>query len=269
MFAIYGTAFATLRSVFATSKLSDTATPGTARWWRDRYEQRLRHRDRGLTMERICETAIAILDRDGLRDLTMRRLADELGTGPASLYRYIASREELLVELTDRLIGELSAPDESLGWRATVEQLARELRRILLAHGGVVLLITNGPLLGPNSMRVREMFWRVMDRDGCDPQFAVQTYFTVIHFVVCSALFGASATRKGHTAWETSRQSGSGLAELLDVLPARLYPTVLKFSEYGDRPDPEYDFDFGLRALLDGLEASPGAAPSGGAPPSA
>jgi AcrR family transcriptional regulator len=215
-------------------------------------------------MERICEAALVILDRDGLSQLTMRRLADELGTGPASLYRHIASRDELLVELADLLIGEVSPPDGSLGWRDTVEQLARDLRRILLTHGGVVLLITNGPLLGPNSMRVREMFWRAMDRDGCDPQFAVQTYFTVIHFVVCSALFGASATRRGHTAWETSRQSGSGLADLLDVLPARLYPTVLKFSEYGDRPDPEYDFDFGLRALLDGLASAPGAAPSGG-----
>jgi AcrR family transcriptional regulator len=248
--------------MFASGK-STEAAPGTALWWRDRYAQRLRPRHGGLTLERICEAALTVLDREGLRELTMRRLADELGTGPASLYRHIASREELLVELADRLIGELAVPDEALGWRATVEQLARDLRHALLAHGGVVLLITNGPLLGPNSIRIREMFWRVMDRDGCDPQFAVQTYFTVIHFVVCSALFGANATRKGHTAWETSRQRGSGLADLLDVLPARLYPTVLKFSEYGDRPDPEYDFDFGLRALLDGLEQAPGAAVTG------
>jgi AcrR family transcriptional regulator len=217
-------------------------------------------------MERICEAALVVLDRDGLSQLTMRRLADELGTGPASLYRHIASRDELLVELADLVIGEVTPPDASLGWRDAVDHLAHDLRRVLLTHGGVVLLIANGPLLGPNSMRIREMFWRAMDRDGCDPQFAVQTYFTVVHFVVCSALFGASATRRGHTAWETSRQSGSGLADLLDVLPARLYPTVLKFSEYGDRPDPEYDFDFGLGALLDGLVSAPGAAPSGGGP---
>jgi AcrR family transcriptional regulator len=245
--------------MFASSKRPEDV-PGTAPWWRNRYEQRLRHRDRGLTLERICEAALAILDREGLRELTMRRLADELGTGPASLYRHIASREELLVELADRLIGELAAPDDALGWRDAVEQLAHELRRVLLTHGGVVLLITNGPLLGPNSMRLREMFWRVMDRDGCEAQFAVQTYFTVIHFVVCSALFGASAIRNANATWETSREKGSGLAELLDVLPARLYPTVLKFSEYGDRPDPEYDFNFGLGALLDGLENAPGAA---------
>ncbi|HVC70634.1 MAG TPA: TetR/AcrR family transcriptional regulator [Acidimicrobiales bacterium] len=254
--------------MFAASKQPDETQAGTAAWWRNRYPQRLRHRDRGLTLEGICTAALAILDRDGLRELTMRRLADELGTGPASLYRYIASREELLVELADRLIGELSAPDESLGWRDAVEQLAHELRRVLLAHGGVVLLITNGPLLGPNSMRLREMFWRVMDRDGCEPQFAVQTYFTVIHFVVCSALFGAGTSRRGNTTWEDSRRRGSGLADLLDVLPARLYPTVLKFSEFGDRPDPEYDFDFGLRSLLDGLEIASGAVKAtGNGPP--
>jgi AcrR family transcriptional regulator len=255
--------------VFATTKPVDAAPPGSARWWRNRYEQGRRQRDRSLTLERICEAAIAILDREGLRQLTMRRLADELGTGPASLYRHVASREELLVELADRLIGELSVPDESLGWRDAIEQLAHELRRVLVSHGGAVLVITNAPLLGPHSMRVREMFWRVMDRDGCDPEFVVQTYFTVIHFVVCSALFVANATRQGRTAWRTSSTSGSGLSELLDVLPARLFPTVVKFSEYGDKPDPEYDFNFGLRALLDGLERAPGSAPPKGRGPAA
>jgi hypothetical protein len=51
-------------------------------------------------------------------------------------------------------------------------------------------------------MRIRELFWRVMDRDGCDPRFSVQTYFTVVHFViplgpriVSRALAGAYALR--------------------------------------------------------------------------
>jgi hypothetical protein len=100
-------------------------------------------------------------------------------------------------------------------------------------------------------MRIRELFWSVMDRDGCDPEFAVQTYAAVMHFVVCSAIFSAGVSKRGDTAW--SRGASSGLDELLDLLPARKYPTVVKFSEYADTPDPEYDFRFGLRALLNGL----------------
>ncbi|GII22899.1 TetR/AcrR family transcriptional regulator [Planosporangium mesophilum] len=228
----------------------NAARPGSPAWWRARYQRRLRARGRGLTIERICEAALAVLDSEGLPELTMRRLADELGTGPASLYRHVTSREELLVEVADRVLGELTEPDEALGWRDAVEHLAHDLRRVLLTHQAVVLVIARSPLLGPNAMRIRELFWRAMDSDGCDARFAVQTYFTVVHFVVCSALFTAG------TAHHRAAGEPTGLSTLLDVLPARQYPTVLRFSEYGDKPDPDYDFDFGLRALLDGLDRS-------------
>jgi AcrR family transcriptional regulator len=220
-------------------------------------------------MEQICRAALDIVDRDGLRELTMRRLADELGTGPASLYRHVASRDDLLVEVADLVLGELEAPDPDLVWSDAVEQLAQGLRRVLVGHRGLVVVSSNAPLLGPNAMRIRELFWSVMDRDGCQAEFAVQTYSAVMHFVVCSAIFGAGATRKGNTAW--SGETTSGLDELLDLLPARSYPTVLKFSHYADTPNPEHDFNFGLRALLNGLwESQPsGAVHSAGLGPRA
>jgi AcrR family transcriptional regulator len=247
--------FAKIRSVFAevnpAGQLNGVENPGSAQWWRARYLQRLRGRGRGLSIERICEAALGILDEAGLRELTMRRLAEELGTGPASLYRYVSSREELLVEVADLVLGELEAPDPALKWRDAVEQLAHDLRRVLVGHRGVVLMSSNAPLLGPNAMHIREMFWSVMDRDGCEPQFAIHVYSSVMHFIVCSAVFSAGVSRRGDTAW--SGKASSGLLELLDLLPARKYPTVLKFSDYADTPDPDHDFTFGLRALLDGL----------------
>ena len=184
----------------------------------------------------------------------MRRLAEELGTGPASVYTYVTSREELLVEVADLVLAELEPPDPTLEWPDAVERLAQDLRRVLVGHRGVVLVSSNAPLLGPNAMRVRELFWSVMDRDGCTPQFAVQVYSSVMHFVVCSAIFSAGVSRRGDTAWSanTSRE----LDELLDVLPARKYPTVVKFHDYADSPDPDHDFSFGLRALIDGLRRS-------------
>jgi AcrR family transcriptional regulator len=213
--------------------------------------QRLRVRGRGLNMEQISQAALKIVDEHGLHELTMRRLADELGTGPASLYRHVASRDDLLVEVADLVLAELDAPDPGLHWRDALEQLAHDLRRVLVGHRGLVVISSNAPLLGPNAMRIRELFWSVMDRDGCEAEFAVQTYSAVMHFVVCSAIFGAGVARRGNTAW-TGRAT-SGLDELLDLLPARRYPTVLKFSDYADKPDPEHDFGFGLRALLSGL----------------
>src|ERR1700733_6296241 len=228
-----------------------SAAPGSARWWRDRYLQRLRSRGRGLSMEQICQAALKIVDENGLRELTMRRLADELGTGPASLYRHVSSRDDLLVEVADLVLGELQRPDPGLHWREALEQLAHDLRRVLVGHRGLVVVSSNAPLLGPNAMRIRELFWSVMDRDGCEAEFAVRTYAAVMHFVVCSAIFSAGAAQRGNTAW--SGEASSGLDELLDLLSARRYPTVLKFSAYADKPDPEHDFSFGLSALINGL----------------
>jgi AcrR family transcriptional regulator len=205
-------------------------------------------------MEQIGQAALKIVDEEGLRELTMRRLADELGTGPASLYRHVSSRDDLLVEVADLVLGELDAPDPTLHWHDAVEQLAHALRRVLVGHRGLVVISSHAPLLGPNAMRFRELFWSVMDRDGCDPEFAVQTYAAVLHFVVCSAIFSAGIAQRGNTSW--GKEASSGLNELLDVLPARRYPTVLKYSEYADKPDPEYDFSYGLRALLNGLSQS-------------
>ena len=202
-------------------------------------------------MEQIGRAALKIVDEEGLRELTMRRLAEALGTGPASLYRHVSSRDDLLVEVADLVLAELDAPDPGLHWREALEQLAHGLRRVLVGHRGLVVVSSNAPLLGPHAMRIRELFWSVMDRDGCEAEFAVQTYSAVMHFVVCSALFGAGAARQGNTPW--IGEKSSGLDEVLDLLPARRYPTVLKFSDHAGTPDPEQDFRFGLRALLDGL----------------
>jgi AcrR family transcriptional regulator len=252
--------------------------PGTAGWWRPRYAGRTRAAGRpaDLTLDRITGAALAILDAEGQRRLTMRRLADELGTAPSSLYRHVASRDELLVEVVDRVLGELQPPADDSAWPAAVEHLAHELRRVLLAHRSVVLAITTAPLLGPHAMRIRELFWRTLDRHGCEPEFVVQVYAAVMHFVVCSALFAAGAARRaggegdgganggandgangaangGANGGAWSGRTRSGLGDLVDVLPAGTYPTVIRLAAFGDRPDPDHDFAFGLRALIDGL----------------
>jgi hypothetical protein len=167
------------------------------------------------------------------------------------MYRHVSSRDDLLVEVADLVLGELEGPDPALHWHEAVLQLAHALRGGLVGHRGLVVISSNAPQLGPNAMRIRELFWSVMDRDGCDPEFAVKTYAAVMHFVVCSAIFGAGVARRGDAAW--GEDAGSGLNELLDVLPARNHPTALKFSGYAEHPDPEDDFRFGLRTLVDGL----------------
>ena len=76
-------------------------------WWRTRDEPGRGER-RPLTRDAIVDAALALLDREGLSGLSMRKLAQELGAGAASLYWHVGNKEELLSLLLDRIVGELS-----------------------------------------------------------------------------------------------------------------------------------------------------------------
>lgn len=81
----------------------------------------------------------------------MRRLAAELTTGSASLYRHVASREELLVVTVDHVIGQVVMPAPDLAGRRKVEWLAAELRRVMVAHPNLLAALTASDLAGPNA----------------------------------------------------------------------------------------------------------------------
>src|SRR6266536_1712048 len=66
-----------------------------------------------LSREAIADAALRLLDRDGLDGLRMRRLAKELGTGAASLYWHVQSKDELLELLVDRVMTEIELPPRS------------------------------------------------------------------------------------------------------------------------------------------------------------
>ncbi|GAA3117731.1 hypothetical protein GCM10020254_75750 [Streptomyces goshikiensis] len=98
------------------------AEPGSPAWWQARYAERERRRPRqgGLTLDRITAGALELADREGLEALTMRRLGEHLQVRHTSLYRHVASREELLIETVDHMLGEIRLPslDGGLAGRA-------------------------------------------------------------------------------------------------------------------------------------------------------
>jgi len=64
-----------------------------------------------LSPEAIVDAALRVLDREGSTGLSMRRVADELGTGPASLYWHVANKDALVDLIIDRVAGEVPLPE--------------------------------------------------------------------------------------------------------------------------------------------------------------
>ena len=77
--------------------------------------------------------AIEVLDEAGVVGLSMRRVADQLGTGAASLYAHVSGKDELLELVFDELVGQvpLPEPDPTI-WREQVRQMLRDLRAVLI-----------------------------------------------------------------------------------------------------------------------------------------
>ena len=63
-----------------------------------------------LSRDRIVDATFRIVDAQGLGAVSMRSVAEALGTGPASLYAHVSGKDELLSLLIERLAGEMRAP---------------------------------------------------------------------------------------------------------------------------------------------------------------
>ncbi|HKF78182.1 MAG TPA: TetR/AcrR family transcriptional regulator [Candidatus Dormibacteraeota bacterium] len=222
---------------------------GSARWWRQRERRLFRRRPRadGLTIERIIEVALGVIDGDGLEALTVRRIASEFETGSASLYRHFSSREELLVLLVDNVIGSVRLPPARLSGRAKVEWLAGELRRVLMSHPHLVPALRASPLLGPNAMRGADSALASLIEAGYEPVVAVRAYLALVDYVLGTVFFDTRTS---------SRRRGRGTAsgERIDALPDEAFPTLRAHQVAFAAPSEEEVFSFGLRAFLDGLE---------------
>jgi len=193
-------------------------------------------------------TAIAVVDDEGLDALTVRRLAADLETGSASLYRHVASRDELLVLMVDHVLGEIVFPDEHLPARARVEGLATELRRVLMAHPHLLPALTASPLLGPNAMRGAERGLADMLEVGFEPAAAVPGYLALIDYVLGTVYFDTSSAGQGTRAASERR-------ELIEALPTEVFPTLRGNEEEFATPSVEEVFTFGLVTFLDGMES--------------
>jgi AcrR family transcriptional regulator len=106
--------------------------------------------------EEITAAAIAIADQDGLDAVSMRAVAAALGTGAASLYRYIESREDLLDLMADAAGAEYQFAEPTGDWLADLIGIGQQARLIMRRHPWLATLVIARPVLGPNGLVLLE-----------------------------------------------------------------------------------------------------------------
>jgi AcrR family transcriptional regulator len=116
----------------------------------------------------LTSVAIAVADRDGLDAVSMRRVAAELATGPASLYRYVASRDELLDLMADSVAVEFDVTGRTGDWLADLLDVGRQAREIMLRHPWLPGLVISRGVLGPRGADLLEYVLGVLADQPAD-----------------------------------------------------------------------------------------------------
>jgi AcrR family transcriptional regulator len=106
--------------------------------------------------EEITAAAIAIADQEGLDAVSMRRVAAGLGTGAASLYRYVETREDLLDLMIDATGAEYVFPGPGGDWLADLLAIGDQARAIMRRHPWLPSLLITRSVLGPNGLVLLE-----------------------------------------------------------------------------------------------------------------
>jgi TetR/AcrR family transcriptional regulator, tetracycline repressor protein len=113
-----------------------------------------------LSRERIIESALHLVDGQGLGRLTMRRLGDTLEVEAMAIYHHLPrGKEQLLDGLIDH-VAVMPVPASRDDWRARLLSWAGTYREQLIEHSGVMpLLITrrNSAALTETSRSIREV----------------------------------------------------------------------------------------------------------------
>ena len=87
-----------------------------------------------LTKERILRTAVALADQGGVDSLSMRKVAQELGVVPMALYKHVANKDEMLDGMVDVVVGEIDPPLADADWKTAIRERVLSARRALLRH---------------------------------------------------------------------------------------------------------------------------------------
>jgi AcrR family transcriptional regulator len=223
-------------------------------------QQRRKGPKPALTVDRIVEAAIRVADTDGLDAVSMGRVAAEAGTAPMSLYRHVASKDELIDLMVDAAWGVMSAapaPDE--GWRAGLVRCAWEMRRAAQRHPWVVRVPLRSLPVMPNEVAWFDSTLACMSGTGLTEARKASVTLLLSGYVRNLATTETDVMAAMLASGQSALEWMSGWAAMIrDVADRERFPALAAFMDAGvfeaeDGPDDE--FIFGLDRILDGIEA--------------
>jgi len=210
-----------------------------------------------LSRERILAAAVELADTDGVAALTMRALAERLGVEAMSLYYHVANKAALLDGVADAVVGEIlgAVPDPGDGddWRTALRTRILAARSVLLRHPWAPPLLTRPGAFGPAAVRYFEGVLAILVRGG----FSNDLAHHAIHALGSRAIgFAQELFTPGDAAEDVSEEVLAAMETELPYLTGMLTEISHDAASTLGWCDDQAEFEFGVDALLEGLEAA-------------
>ncbi|WP_405563757.1 TetR/AcrR family transcriptional regulator [Streptomyces sp. NBC_01180] len=205
-----------------------------------------------LSQERIVAEAVRFADSEGLAKLSMARLAERLGCATMSLYRHVATKDDLLVFMLDHAYGKPPFPEAPVeNWRAGLERWTTELLAVYRRHPWMLQIPTAGPPLEPGQLSWMECGLQMLRRTGLSPTEKFSAVLLMTGYVHAGTKLSPEALRMPDGDGAAMPQYGRVLAKLVD---ADHFPVLSELITAGVIDAPTDEFAFGLQRVLDGVE---------------
>ncbi len=206
-----------------------------------------------LTRSGIVATALAVMRAEGLDRVTMRRLAADLDTGPASLYVYVRNTAELHAAMLEELLGQidLSPVTASGDWQKRLIAVLTAYTAILFEHPGLAqsALVTRPS--GPAYFGLVDGILALLDAGGIPGDRAAWAVDLLLHV--------ATATAVEHGIRERAidaKDEEDALATALRDVPADRFPHIAAVGAAELMSGPGR-LDWGFRVLINGVITTP------------
>lgn len=205
----------------------------------------------GLTRDAIISMALEIVDKEGLKALSMRHLGSALEVDPMAVYYHIPNKLALLDALVEAVMGEidLTLDDPSQPAPERIRVAAHIYREAMMAHPHAVQVIAVRNLNTPESFRPVEFLLEIFIEAGFTPTRALAAVNIFARFVRGFVL----AEVQQMFADEEACNSCAAVELLHEVLPADEFPRMHEVMSKAEFMGPEPEFDLGVRALVRGM----------------
>ncbi|QGQ98927.1 TetR family transcriptional regulator [Paenibacillus psychroresistens] len=202
---------------------------------------------------RITHIALQLLSEIGLKELSMRKIADALGVKTASLYYHVKDKDQLLQLLADRVCEDMLWADASLPWQEQILYWGDHFRKVLQSYRNSVELFNWNYAPGYGRLTQIEKLFEVLVlagfQDNQIPWMASMLKNFVLGFVVEELQHSVIPNVKEA---QLDKQSGNH-QEFYQHLPKERFPLMIRLGTYMTNSDLDNEFRFGLEVLMEGF----------------